>query len=131
LANNALEMQFKLPTPNDWAGAVVSLDFAQTTNLQNFNAIRIDLSASGVKTVRLEFPSTLDTGNDNPQFILTLTPDQKTYRIPISEFAQNGWGKPVDLLEALKNARAIGIFVDTVGSTGTLKVDNVILEQKP
>jgi endoglucanase len=131
LVNNALEMQFKLPTPNDWAGAVLSLDFAQTTNLQNFNAIRIDLSASGVQTVRLEFPSTLDTGNDNPQFILTVSPNQKTYRIPIAEFAQNGWGKPVDLLEALKNTRGIGIFIDTVGSAGTLKVDNVILEQKP
>jgi Cellulase (glycosyl hydrolase family 5) len=131
LVNNALEMQFKLPTPNDWAGAVVNLNFAQNTNLQNFNAIRIDLAASGVQTVRLEFPNTLDTGNDNPQFILNLTPNQKTYRVPISEFAQAGWGKPVDLLEALKNARGIGVFVDTVGSTGTLTVDNVILEQKP
>ncbi len=131
LVNNALEMQFKLPTPNDWAGAIVNLNFAQTTNLQTFNAIRIDLSATGVQTVRLEFPSTLDTGNDNPQFILNVTPNQKTYRVPISEFAQNGWGKPVDLLEALKNARGIGIFIDTVGSAGTLKVDNVILEQKP
>ncbi len=131
LVNNALEMQFKLPTPNDWAGAVVNLSFAQTTNLQTFNAIRLDLSASGVQTVRLEFPSTLDTGNDNPQFILNVSSDQKTYRVPISEFAQAGWGKAVDLLEALKNSKGIGIFVDTVGSTGTLKVDNVILEQKP
>ncbi len=131
LVNNALEMQFKLPTPNDWAGAIVNLNFAQTTNLENFNAIRIDLSASGVKTVRLEFPNMLDTGNDNPQFILNVSPNQKTYRVPISEFAQAGWGKPVDLLEALKNTRGIGIFVDTVGSTGTLTVDNVILEQKP
>ncbi len=131
LVNNALEMQFKLPTPNDWAGAVVSLDFAQTTNLQNFDALRINLSASGVQTVRLEFPSTLDTGNDNPQFILTLSSDQKTYRVPISEFAQNGWGKPVDVLEVLKNAKGIRVLVDTVGSAGTLTVDNVILEQKP
>jgi endoglucanase len=131
LVNNALEMQFKLPSPNDWAGAVVNLNFAQTTNLQNFNAIRIDLSASGVQTVRLEFPSTLDTGGDNPQFILNVTPNQKTYRVPISEFVQLGWGKPVDLSQALQNARGIGVFVDTVGSAGMLKVDNVILEQKP
>jgi endoglucanase len=131
LVNNALEMQFKLPTPNDWAGAIVSFNFAQNTNLQNVNAIRIDLSATGVQTVRLEFPNTLDTGNDNPQFILNVSPNQKTYRVPISEFAQAGWGKPVDLLEALKNVRGVGVFVDTVGSAGTLRVDNVILEQKP
>ena len=131
LVSNALEMQFKLPTPNDWAVAVVNLNFAQDTNLQNFSAVRIDLSATGVQTVRLEFPSTLDTGSDNPQFILNLTPNQKTYRVPISEFAQAGWGKPVDLALALQNAKGIGVFVDTVGSTGTLKVDNVILEQKP
>ncbi len=131
LVSNALEIQFKLPSPNDWAGAVVNLNFAQTTNLQNFNALQIDLSAKGVQTVRLEFPNTLDTGNDNPQFMLNVTPNQKTYRIPISEFAQAGWGKPVDLALALQNAKGIGVFVDTVGSAGTLKIDNVILEQKP
>lgn len=131
LVGNTLEMQFKLPSPNDWAGAVISLSFAQITNLQNVNALQIDLSATGVQTVRLEFPSTLETGNDNPQFILNVSPNQKTYRIPISEFAQAGWGKPVNLALALQNAKGIGVFVDTVGSTGTLRVDNVILEQKP
>jgi endoglucanase len=125
-----LEMNFKLPAPNDWAGASASLPFGQTRNLQDFAAMRIDLSATGARTLRVEFANTLDTGNDNPQYIVTISPQQKTYRIPIAEFAQAGWGKRINLQEALQNATGVAVYADTVGTQGKVQIDNVALEVK-
>jgi endoglucanase len=124
------QLNFDIPAQNAWAGAVLDLPFAATQSVFEQAALRLDASATGITVVRIELITTLDVGFDHPQFYLTLTPDMKTHRIPIGEFAQAGWGKAVDLSEALKNIKSINLNVDTVGAKGTLKVDNVIFEKK-
>ncbi len=131
IIGNTLKVNFDIPQPNEYAGASVNLNFGSVRNLLNTNALRLELSALGAQTVRVEFPSTLDSANDHPQFRVQVSPQQTTYRIPISEFYQAGWGKAVDRLEALRNAKGINVIVDTVGTKGTLRLDQVVLEQKP
>ncbi len=127
--NKELQMNFDLPKNNDWEGAVLSLGFGQKRNLQQFRALRLDLAATGTHYLRIEFATDLDTGNDNPQYQLLVTPEMKPYRIPIAEFNQAGWGKHVDLAQALQNATAISVYADTVGTTGIVHLDNVLLEK--
>jgi hypothetical protein len=129
-ATKLLEMNFKLPVPNDWAGASISLSFGQTSNLYDFAALCIDLSATGTHALRVEFANTLDTGYDNPQYIVTVSPQQKTYCIPITAFAQAGWGKHVNLQELLQNATGVAVYADTVGTQGKVQIDNVALQIK-
>ncbi len=124
------QLDFDIPVPNEWGVAAIGLPLASTQSALEYAALRFDASITARTVVRVELNTTFDVGNDHPQFYLMLTPDIKTYRIPIGEFAQAGWGKPIDLNEALKNTRAITINVDTVGAKGTLKVDNVTLEKR-
>jgi endoglucanase len=134
IVNNAtgklLEMYYKLPTANSWAGAITAMSFGNTRNLQDYAALQIDLSATGTQYLRVEFQNTLDTGSDNPQYIVAISPQQKTYRIPIAEFAQAGWGKQINVQQALQNATGVAIYADTVGTQGKVHIGKVLLEAK-
>jgi hypothetical protein len=123
-------LDFDIPALNDWGVAVIGMPFTSTQSVLEYAALRLDASVTGTTVVRVELNTTLDVGSDHPQFYLLLTPEMKTYRIPISEFTQAGWGKPVDLSDALNNIRSVSVNVDTVGVKGVLKLDNVILEKK-
>jgi endoglucanase len=129
-SNQQVQMNFDITSGNDWAGSILGMPFTSPKNALEYAALRFDASATGTQLVRVELNTSLDVGGDHPQMYLTLSPDIKTYRIPITEFAQAGWGKAVDLREALSKFVGVSLNVDTVGVKGTLKVDNVILEKK-
>jgi endoglucanase len=128
-SSRQVQMDFDIPTANDWAGSILGMPFGGSRNALEYAALRFDASVTGV-LVRVELNTSLDVGGDHPQIYLTLGPDVRTYRIPIGEFAQAGWGKAVDLNQALTNFVGVSINVDSLGVKGALKVDNVILEKQ-
>lgn len=127
---NSLQMSYALQAGNTYAGALLHLPI-QPRSLLDYAAVRLELAATGTSAVRLELATTLETQNDNPQFILNVSPNKTSYRIPISEFAQAGWGKPVDILKALQSINAVRVYADTPGTTGLISLHSLMFEKKP
>ena len=132
-AGKALQVSFSVPSGNDWAGvlAVTPLQASHAPmNLQAISAVRLDLAAQGSATLRVELQAEgVDTGTDNPQFRLTVDPALHTYRLPISAFAQAGYGKPVDVPSFLKRVSSVAVYADTVGTKGSFTLANIVLER--
>ena len=129
-----LEVNFGLDASQGWAGVVASTQLRPgnaAVDLNALAAIRIALSATGTETLRLEVGAEgFDTGNDNPQVRLKVSPTLTTYRLPISAFGQAGWGRTVNVTEFLRQARSLSVFADTVGTHGKYTVDSIVLEKK-
>lgn len=129
-----LEVNFGLDASQGWAGVVANTQLQPENaaiDLNSLAAVRLDLAATGTETLRLELGAEgFDTGDDNPQVRLHVSPTLTTYRLPISAFRQAGWGKAVNVTDFLRQARNLSVFADTVGTHGKYTVDNVVLEKK-
>jgi len=102
--------------------AALRLDLASVLTGQptgSRSSLRVMLVANGV-----------DTSYDYPSLILSVDPTLKTYRLPLEDFVQDGWGKAVNLSEYLKRVTSVEVRTEKVGSEGSMTLDNMLLEKK-
>jgi len=143
-AGKALEVQFKLSAPNGYAAVVAGAHLQPgdaPLDLTPYAALRLDLASkligqvaagqAGRSSLRVMLVAGgIDTSYDFPNLILSVDPTLKTYRLPLENFAQDGWGKAVNLSEYLKQVTSVEVRTEKVGSEGTMTLDNVLLEKK-
>lgn len=65
-----------------------------------------------------------------PSLTLSVDPTLKTYRLPLENFAQDGWSKATNLGEYFKRVTSVNIRTEKVSSESTMTLDNLVLEKK-
>ena len=142
--------EYEISAPNAWAEASVKIlglkdkgfldDEAKTLlvkaeDMSQYSQLSLDIGATGATQVRVRLISEgngVDAGGAFPEQMLTLNNELKTYRLPLSGFAQptGDWvKKKVKTEQVIKKLTAIQISVLQVPSRGFLVIDNVAFEK--
>ena len=129
-ADGHLEFAYNLPQNDEYAGvsAVINLRPGASVDTSKYSHLQLDLRVSGGSQVRIELASkTLDDGGDHPQLTVPTSEAWETFRLPLEDFAQSGWGKPVRASQVRRALSQIIVTPITLGAAGTLSLDNLRL----
>lgn len=142
-ANHLASFDYTLTAPNQWANVTLEIQGHPNQNnkvgaddVSNYKNLSVQLYATGVDSLRIEFVShgqgvNLDSGF--PQMAVKLRPGLNTYLIPLKSLSQPSWVQDrINIKDLLKKLTAVSISAYCNQCTlerGQVVVDNLVFQK--
>ena len=142
-SNHLASFDFSLTAPNQWANVTLEIqghpsqdNKTTADDVSNYKNLSVQLYATGVDSLRIEFVShgqgvNIDSGF--PQMAVKLKPGLNTYLIPLKSIVQPSWVQShINIKDLLKKLTAVSISAycnQCALEHGTVLVDNLVFQK--